>query len=117
MKTTTLFALLVSLVFSTLTLAGNREETAWQMIEEGALVVDVRSEREYAGGHLDGSMLIPHNQVLDQFARREIPKDRPVVLYCRSGNRSGMAVAALRDAGYTQIFNGGGYQMLMDTAK
>jgi phage shock protein E len=41
-----------------------------------------------------------------------IPKDREVVLYCRSGRRSGMALEALREAGYDKVYNAGGYSDL-----
>ncbi|WP_198939385.1 rhodanese-like domain-containing protein [Motiliproteus sp. MSK22-1] len=48
-----------------------------------------------------------------QFANLEIRKDRQIVLYCRSGQRAGIAEAALRQAGYTNLLNGGGYSMLI----
>lgn len=93
--------------------AGEREATAWRQIAEGALVIDVRTDPEYVGGHLEDALLIPYQRIVDQFARLEIRKDRAVVLYCRSGHRAGLAEAALRQAGYTRLFNGGGYAPLM----
>jgi len=75
----------------------SREE-AQKLIDGGAQLVDVRAEHEWAAGHLPGATHLP----LDELNERavEIDKDRPVVLYCRGGNRSTMAAAALADAGY-----------------
>ena len=75
----------------------SRDE-AQKLIDEGAQLVDVRAEHEWAAGHLPGATHLP----LDELNERavEIDKDRPVVLYCRGGNRSTMAAAALADAGY-----------------
>lgn len=70
------------------------------------LLIDVRTPEEFASGHINGAVNIP----LDQIGRRlsEIPKDRQVVLYCRSGNRSQQAARLLREAGYSNIFDLGG---------
>ena len=57
---------------------------------EGAAVVDVREAREYVAGHVPGAELIPMGYVPSQMAR--LPKDEPVYLICRSGNRS-LAIA------------------------
>lgn len=68
-----------------------REEDGWQ-------VVDVRTPAERADGVIEGDVLIP----LDELSVRagEIDPARPSLIYCRSGSRSAMAVAALRTAGY-----------------
>jgi rhodanese-related sulfurtransferase len=75
----------------------SREE-ARKMIEDGAQVVDVRADHEWEAGRIEGAVHVP----LDELAQRagEIDKDRPVLLYCRGGNRSTMATAALAEAGY-----------------
>ncbi|WP_207061892.1 rhodanese-like domain-containing protein [Motiliproteus sp. SC1-56] len=112
MKPIATLSLLLSLLFSSYSAAGEREQIAWEKIESGALVVDVRTPGEFRGGHLEGAVLIPHQQVVEQFARQGVPKDQPVVLYCRSGNRAGIAEQALRSAGYTNLFNGGGFTQL-----
>jgi phage shock protein E len=75
-------------------------------IEAGAKIVDVRSPEEFQGGAYPGAVNIPL-QVL-QARLREIPKDRPVVLYCASGARSGMAARILKQAGYADVVNAGG---------
>ena len=70
------------------------------------LLVDVRTPEEFAGGHIEGSVNIP----LDSLAKRmdEIPQDQPVVVYCRSGNRSNTAAQMLIQAGYTDVYDLGG---------
>ena len=75
----------------------SREE-AQKLIDEGAQVIDVRADHEWEAGRISGATHLP----LDELAQRagEIDKDRPVVLYCRGGNRSTMAAAALAEAGY-----------------
>jgi rhodanese-related sulfurtransferase len=71
---------------------------ARQLVEDGAQLVDVRADHEWEAGHIAGASHIP----LDELAQRagEIDQDRTVVLYCRGGNRSTMAAAALEAGGY-----------------
>jgi phage shock protein E len=85
-------------------------------VEKGALLVDVRSKQEFQGGHLDGALNIPHTQIVEGLAKLGIPKDQPVVLYCRSGNRSGQALVSLQKAGYGQVVNAGDYRSLTSAA-
>lgn len=65
------------------------------------LIVDVREPDEYASGHIAGALSIPLRSVPDRLA--EIPRDKPVVVYCRSGHRSGLALAFLEQQGYTNV--------------
>jgi len=78
----------------------SREE-ARKLIDDGAQLIDVRVDHEWEVGHIAGATHLP----LDELAERtgEIDKDRPVVLYCRGGNRSTMATAALAAAGYDAV--------------
>lgn len=79
-----------------------------EFAETGAehLLLDVRTPEEFAEGHIAGAVNIP----LDSLSSRlsEVPTDEPVVVYCRSGNRSAQAVEILQDAGYTQVRDLGG---------
>ena len=71
--------------------------------ERGEYVLDVRTDAEYREGHVPGATLLP---LADLGARmNEVPKDRPVYVICRSGNRSAQASAQLVKAGYRQVFN------------
>lgn len=64
-------------------------------------LIDVRTPGEYAQGHLDKAKLIPLQELESRFA--EIDKSKPVLLYCRSGHRSGIALKQLQGKGYTQV--------------
>lgn len=79
-------------------------------------LVDVRTPEEYAGGHVPGAINIPLDQIqnrLDEF--KDMPK--PVVAYCRSGARSGMATSILKGAGIQEVINGGGIQDVLQQIK
>ena len=77
-----------------------------QKLDSGATVVDVRTPDEFRDGAYPGAKNIP----LGELGRRlgEIPKDKPVVLYCASGARSSSAARAMKQAGYTDVINAGG---------
>jgi len=75
----------------------SREE-AQKLIDGGVQLIDVRADHEWEAGRISGATHLP----LDELAQRagEIDKERPVLFYCRGGNRSTMATAALAEAGY-----------------
>jgi phage shock protein E len=71
-----------------------------------ASIVDVRTQREYDEGHYPGAINIPLNELpsrLDEFKQMKTP----IVAYCRSGARSGMAVSLLKQSGINEVINGG----------
>lgn len=72
--------------------------------QEGAVIVDVRGEAEFAEGHVPGAVNIPLNQV----PQMDMPKDTPLFLYCRSGARSSRGCKALEKLGFTDVTNLGG---------
>ncbi len=70
-------------------------------------IIDVRETSEFAGGHYEGAINIPLGIVplrIEEFKAMQ----GPIVVYCRSGNRSGMAMNLLKQAGITEVYNGGG---------
>ena len=75
--------------------------------EKGATVIEVRSSWEYADGHVDGAVNIPLDEITQRVSEIQGMK-APYLLYCRSGNRSGMATSILQQSGVDQVFNGGG---------
>ena len=85
------------------------------MIENGALLVDVRSAEEFADDHLDGAINIEWTDTDALIKVIGSDKQRPVVFYCRSGNRAGKAIAHLKLGGYTNIFNATGLGALQET--
>ena len=78
-------------------------DQAKRLVDSGALLVDVRTREEFAAGHVPGAVNLPV-QELDQ-RMSELPRDRDLVLYCRSGHRSGRAAGMLKDAGYAKVHN------------
>ncbi len=74
------------------------------MIDLGEVfILDVRTQEEYDAGHIKGSTLIPL-QVIDK-RLNEIPKDRKILVYCRTGHRSAQASEILANNGFTQVYN------------
>ena len=88
---------------------------AWPMIEQGALLIDVRTAEEFAQGHIDGALNIPYQEIDKLMSAIGTDKTRPVVVYCRSGNRSGKSKVVLETKGYTNIFNATGLEALKET--
>lgn len=86
---------------------------ALDAITSGALVVDVRTPEEFNEGHFPGAINIPHEQVIQGLRDRNIQPDRTVILYCRSGNRSGTAAAMLLTEGYSRVRNVGGLEAFL----
>lgn len=81
-------------------------KSAKAKVEKGAVLVDVRTEQEFQSGHIEGAINIPV-QVLEQ-RLSELPKDKEIVVYCRSGQRSARAQKMLKASGFTQVFDMGG---------
>ncbi len=75
----------------------SREE-AQKLVADGAQLVDVRADHEWELGRIEGATHLPLAELAERAG--EIDKDRPVVLYCRGGNRSTMATEALAAEGY-----------------
>jgi phage shock protein E len=69
-------------------------------------LLDVRTPEEFASGHIHGAENIPVDSLESRLS--EVPTDQPVVVYCRSGNRSAQASQILTRAGYTRIYDMGG---------
>lgn len=93
--------------------AASRAQVAWDKIAQGALLVDVRTPQEFHQQHLPNAINYPLNTVPSEFAN--IDKNREIVVYCRSGNRSGQAQRYLQKVGFTRVHNGGGIQELLSS--
>ena len=70
-----------------------------QLVEQGALLLDVRTPAEFSEGHGSRALTIPVQELAARLGEVG-PTTRPVVVYCRSGGRSASATALLRQAGY-----------------
>ncbi|MDO5356943.1 MAG: rhodanese-like domain-containing protein [Conchiformibius sp.] len=87
-------------------------ETASAVAPKQVLLIDVRSPEEFAAGHLDGAVNIPHDQIAEQIARFTKDQNAEIQLYCRSGRRSGAALETLKSMGYKNLSNLGAYDDL-----
>jgi phage shock protein E len=85
-------------------------EKARELLQNGALVVDVRTVEEFNTKHLTNAVNIPLNELKEKLPRQEPDKSRVLLLHCRSGRRSGMAESQLRGLGYTNAFNLGSFE-------
>lgn len=79
-----------------------------EAIKEGAFLVDVRSAGEFGSGSVKGAVNIPLDRVASQLAKFKGKKN--IVVFCRSGNRSGQAKSILDQNGFQNVINGGTYQ-------
>jgi rhodanese-related sulfurtransferase len=87
-------------------------QRASELAESGAMVIDVRRDYEFEAGHIAGARRLEMNELTS--SAESIPRDEAVVFYCRTGNRSGMAAAAFRQAGFDAYHVDGGLQEWVD---
>ena len=112
MKILFIFLLLAAAVFSLARMAGSRgigrvdALAAKDMVEkDGAVVIDVRTPREFREGHIQGAVLMPLARFGEGIGGLAPFKERPVLVYCVSGSRSMAACRMLRRNGFTRVFN------------
>jgi rhodanese-related sulfurtransferase len=74
-----------------------------ELVENNSYILDVRERGEYARGHIKGAINIPLSELRERVG--EIPKDVPVYVHCRTGQRSYNATLALQNLGYTDVYN------------
>jgi len=96
--------------FDVLMGGGMPDEKIQQMLNDGAVIIDVRSPGEFSGGHVAGSQNVPLQEVA---ARLEVFREigKPIVLCCATGNRSGQAANFLKAQGI-DCENGGGWMQV-----
>lgn len=91
---------------------------ALQLINhKDAMVLDVRDEKEYQTGHVLNAKLIPLAMLKERIGELEKYRDKPLIVLCRSGNRSGSACAMLGKQGFTQAYNLAGGVLAWQKAK
>jgi len=88
-------------------LGGGPKVDLGQLIENGAVILDVRTSGEYAGGHIKGSINIPVQALNSQMSK--LKKDKPIITCCASGMRSGSARSMLQSAGFEEVYNAGSW--------
>lgn len=78
-----------------------------QLIKNGAIILDVRTKGEYAGGHVKGSINIPLDQLSGNI--NKLNKEKTIITCCASGMRSGVAKGQLKSMGFKEVYNGGSW--------
>lgn len=81
---------------------------AARLVEEGAILLDVRERTEWARGHIPGARHLPLGQLGARLPELENLRTKPVVVQCQSGTRSAMAARMLKQAGFEHVYNLGG---------
>ena len=79
-----------------------------------SVMIDVRTDEEWNAGHIEGAIHIPLSEIKKDIKNYTIPKDEEILLYCRSGNRSGRAKVILDELGYTNTTNIGGIESVSE---
>lgn len=82
-----------------------------QLVKEGAIILDVRTKSEYAGGHIKGSINISVDTLSNNLNKLK-DKDKPIITCCASGMRSASAKSILKSKGFTNVHNCGGWMSL-----
>ncbi|MCS7205321.1 MAG: rhodanese-like domain-containing protein [Leptospiraceae bacterium] len=77
-----------------------------KLLQLGAIVIDVRTPEEYQVAHYKGSLNIPYDVIETKINELSKYKDKPIILYCRSGRRSGIAKSILERHGFKKVING-----------
>lgn len=108
MKKIGIIATLVLSLAATVLAAGHRDIRAAEAknllaAKKNAFLLDVRTPDEFRQGRLQGAVLIPVNEVERRIG--EIPRNRPVVVYCAVGSRSGLVAGFLAQKGYPEVYN------------
>lgn len=82
---------------------GNDQVAAMIGPSKAPLLLDVRSAREFEGGHIPGSVNIPHDQLASRIGEIAMHRERGVIVYCERGGRAAKAAAILQDEGFASI--------------
>lgn len=92
------------------------QEAVMLFNHQDALVLDVREQSEFKDGHITKAKHVPLGQLKNQLTSLEKYKDKPVVVVCRTGSRSGHACGILRKAGFSNVSNLAGGIMAWEQA-
>ena len=89
---------------------GKHAEQPAAVLQSGSVLLDVRSPEEFAAGHLQGAVNIPHDRIAEEIAAAVPDKSVQVILYCRSGRRADTALKTMQAMGYENVSNYGGLE-------
>jgi phage shock protein E len=74
------------------------------------VVIDVRTAEEFQSGHVQGALNLPHDSISQEIFKAKVAKDDHVILYCKSGRRSDIALGTLKGLGFSNVENYGGFE-------
>ncbi len=83
-----------------------------ELVNGGALILDVRTKAEYNSGHIRGSVNIPLNNLSNHYS--SLKKNKQIITCCASGVRSAQAKSILQANGFPEVYNGGGWKSLQN---
>lgn len=86
------------------------------LINNGGVILDVRTKGEFAGGHIKNSLNIPVDNLSGNLSKFK-DKNQPIITCCASGMRSAAAKSILKSNGYKQVYNGGAWHRLQNKVK
>jgi phage shock protein E len=81
-----------------------------ELVQNGAVIIDVRTKREFESGHINGSINIPLDTLHNNL--KKLSKEKPIITCCASGMRSASAKGILKSNGFIAVYNGGGWSGL-----
>lgn len=82
-----------------------------------AIIIDVRTKKEFDQGHLTNAINISYKKIKEEIKKYAPNKNQKIILYCRSGRRSGIALKTLKEMGYKNAVNAGSYKILKKRRK
>lgn len=85
------------------------------LLQQGAVIVDVRTKAEFQSGHIKGSINIPLNNLSNHYSK--LDKNKAVITCCASGIRSAQGKSILQANGFKEVYNGGGWYGLQQKIK
>ena len=105
--------IIISIILATFACSKNNGNNMEIKIDRKTILIDVRTKPEFDSGHLENAINIPFDIIDKKISSITKNKNESIVVYCRSGRRSGIAQKTLRKMGYNNVVNGGGYKDLL----
>lgn len=113
MKTAIILIVILVVLIIYLTISKRKSlEKVFSLDPSQLLIVDVRSEEEFASGHFSTAINIPHDQIPGRMSELNQHKQKGIVLYCQSGARAAAAEKVLKNSGFVMVINAGGYDAI-----
>ena len=106
-------SLIISILLISLACAKTGEKKPETKESNNTIIIDVRTKAEFDSGHLENAINIPYTEIGEQIKSVTEDTSKNIIVYCRSGRRSGIARKELLKMGYKNVINAGGYKDLL----